>query len=117
MRLVISILGALILYFLSLKIDEKIQQAYQLDKATHILMSICVALFISRFTGSTWTIMLFTLAVGVGWEAWQFYHDYNVPYIRFNMKNFLFDSAGDIIADVAGIMFFFWWIKPHLSMN
>ena len=113
MRILISLLGALILFFISWRLGEDFSESYNIDKLLHILMSIFIALFLSVFFKDARLIIGLVLAIGFLWEVYQFYHDFNVFGAGFRMKEFLLDSAGDLFADLAGVIFFVWWINSH----
>ena len=114
MRILISLFGALILFFISWRLGEDFSESYNIDKFFHILMSIFIALLLSVFFKDARLIIVVVFAAGFLWEIWQFYHDFSVFGAHFRMKEFLGDSAGDLFADLAGAIFFVWWINPHI---
>ena len=113
LRIAISLAGIVLLFFISWRISEEWMEAHQIDKALHIGMSIFIALFLSVFFKDARLIIGLVLAIGFLWEVYQFYHDFNVFGAGFRMKEFLLDSAGDLFADLAGVIFFVWWINSH----
>ena len=113
LRIAISLAGIVLLFFISWRISEEWMEAHQIDKALHIGMSIFIALFLSVFFKDARLIIGMVLTIGFLWEVYQFYHYFNVSGADFRIKEFLFDSGGDLLADLIGAIFFLWWIYPH----
>jgi len=114
LRILAFLLGVLILFFISWRLGDKFSESSNIDKVFHILMSIFIALLLSVFFKDARLIIGMVLTIGFLWEVYQFYHDFNVFGANFRIKEFLGDSAGDLFADLAGAVFFVWWINPHI---
>lgn len=114
MRVIIALAGALILFLISWRLGEKLSESYNIDKVFHILMSVCVALFFSVYFQRPVFLILAVLAIGVFYEIYQAWHD--IVFVgNHDLRRLLVDSLGDIFADLAGTIFFVWWIWPHIN--
>lgn len=114
MRIAISLFVAASLFLISLLLGEDFSESYNIDKVFHILMSIFIAIFLSVFFKDERLIIVMVLTIGFLWEVYQFYHDFNVFGANFRITEFLGDSAGDLFADLVGVVSFVWWINPHI---
>lgn len=114
MRVIIALAGAFILFLISWRLGEKLSESYNIDKVFHILISVCIALFLSVFFERPVSLVLAVLVVGVFYEIYQAWHD--IVFVgNHDLRRLLVDSLGDIFADLAGAIFFVWWIRPYIN--
>lgn len=114
MRFAISVFGCAFFYFLSLTIGNKpFFDQYHVDKVFHFGTSVFVALFFSVFFDDIRAIIVLSLLVGFFWEVLQFYQEFTVPYADMGLREFLLDSAGDLIADIVGVAAYVLFLHPY----
>ena len=118
LRIIISVFGAAILFYLSFTINGKIQEIWHIDKILHMAMMIFLGLFLSVFFHGRMTIFVVAMIVGIVWECYQFYGAFAGAEGSFlaieNTGSFLLDSRGDLAANFVGLILFNWWIYPQL---
>ena len=120
MRVVIALFGAAILFYVNYLISQLVQDKYQIDKFLHIAMGFFLALFFSFFFKDVRWLLFSALFVGICWELFEFYLDTSAEFINITgnilpLNEFIIESLYDIFGDMAGAVFFVWWVYPHMK--